>query len=93
MKVKDINTFYFTMINKFQEQLNRIESLLKEQKTKPLSLNEAAKYLGLTKSYMYKITSMKKIKHFKPNNKMLYFSKADLDEYIFRNPVEIQNNE
>ena len=41
-----------------------------------LSFDEASKFLNLSKSYLYKLTSGNLIPHYKPQGKMLYFEKA-----------------
>ena len=68
-------------------QLEEIKSLLTEQSEKPLPFKEAAEYLGVSKSYLYKLTSFNKISFYKPNGKKIYFSKSDLDTWILRNRV------
>jgi len=70
------------------EKLTTIEKLLKGQTEKPLTLNEAAQYLDISKSYLYKLTSTNKIPHWKPQGKRVYFTKAELDAWILRNPVK-----
>lgn len=52
-----------------------------------LTFSEACVLLDLSKSYMYKLTHLRKIPHFKPNGKKLYFKKTDLESYILRNRV------
>ena len=48
-------------------KLTAIESLLEAtHETKPLTLLEAAKFLNLSQSHLYKLTSERKIPHFKP---------------------------
>ena len=74
-----------------QEILNKlinIENLLKGQTEKPLTFNEAAQYLDISKSYLYKLTCSNKIPHYKPQGKRLYFAKSELDTWIFRNQVK-----
>jgi excisionase family DNA binding protein len=51
----------------------------------PLTLGEAAVYLGLRRAFLYKLTSQGKIPHFKPANGKLYFTLEDLDGYLYRN--------
>lgn len=63
-------------------RLSNIEKLLEERKTKPLNLVEAAKYLSISQSHLYKLTSQRKIPSHKPNGKYLYFFKEELDEWI-----------
>ncbi len=70
------------------EKLTCIENLLKGQTEKPLTLNEAAQYLDISKSYLYKLTCSNKIPHYKPQGKRLYFAKTELATWLLRNPVK-----
>ncbi|SHF50577.1 DNA binding domain-containing protein, excisionase family [Fodinibius roseus] len=49
---------------------------------KPLTAENAAEYLDISKAHLYKLTSTGKIPHYKPNGKRLYFYQDDLDGYI-----------
>ncbi|MBL7851628.1 MAG: helix-turn-helix domain-containing protein [Cyclobacteriaceae bacterium] len=42
----------------------------------------AAQYLQISKSKLYKLTSLKKIPFFKPTKKQLLFKLDDLDKYV-----------
>jgi len=53
-----------------------------------LSFKEAALYLGLTESYLYKLTSSQDIPHYKPRGKMLNFRKDELDEWQLQNRIK-----
>ena len=68
--------------------LNEIKELLKVQRTKPYTFNDAAEYLGISKSYLYKLTSGGKIPHYKPFGKKIYFDKVMLDDWVYQNPVK-----
>ena len=70
------------------EKLTTIENLLKGQTEKPLTLEEAAEYLDVSKSHLYKLTSAHKIPHYKPQGKRVYFSTSELDAWLLRNPVK-----
>ena len=39
-----------------------------------LTTAEASAYLGISESYIYKLTSLKQIPHYKPNGKLVYFN-------------------
>ena len=56
---------------------NSIQKLNLAEKT-ILSVEEAACFLNMKPSFLYKITSAKRIKFFKPNGKLIYFQKSDL---------------
>ena len=70
------------------EKLTNIENFLKGQTEKPLTFDEAARYLDVSKSHLYKLTSANKIPHYKPQGKRVYFSKSELDAWLMRNPVK-----
>ncbi|MBK7105530.1 MAG: helix-turn-helix domain-containing protein [Ignavibacteriae bacterium] len=69
--------------NELLEKLTSIEALLKKRNDKPLNFNQAAEYLGFSYSYLYKLTSRKIIPCHRPTGKVLFFSKDELDEWIF----------
>lgn len=56
-----------------------------------LTFNEVVAYTGLSKSYLYKMTSAGIIPHSKPNGKQLYFSKDAIDAWLMNNKVKTQN--
>ena len=53
-----------------------------------LTTAEASAYLGLSESYIYKLTSLKQIPHYKPNGKLVYFNRKELCEWAMRNQVQ-----
>lgn len=63
-------------------QLTEIQALLKRKDYKPLNFVEAAEYLSISHSTLYKLTYQRKIPCHKPNGKYLYFFKHELDEWI-----------
>ena len=54
------------------------------------SFDEASKFLNLSKSYLYKLTSGNLIPHYKPQGKMLYFEKVELEAWLRQNPIKTQ---
>jgi excisionase family DNA binding protein len=67
--------------NQILNRLDTIESLIRQEQIQLLTLDEAALYLRLSRSYLYKLTSTSKIAFSKPNGKVLYFTKHDLDDW------------
>ncbi|MEW2920118.1 helix-turn-helix domain-containing protein [Muricauda sp. ANG21] len=53
-----------------------------------LNLKEACEYTGFSKSHLYKLTHYRKIDHYKPNGKNIFFKKADLEAYMLRGKRE-----
>lgn len=52
-----------------------------------LTSDEAAKYMGVSKSYLYKLTMRQQIPHFKPMGKMCYFNRKELEQWLQSNRV------
>ena len=71
------------------KKLTNIEKLLQGQ-DRPLTLEEAARYLDVSKSYLYKLTSTQKIPHFKPQGKRVYFLKSELASWLTRSPIKTE---
>jgi len=83
--------FYLARLNQRQTKkltwAIRAKTILKmKENMKPLS--EAATYLGLSRSSLYKITANRKLRHFKPSGKLIFFNVSDLDEFLMRNSIE-----
>ena len=70
--------------------ISKIHSIF-EQNEKPLTFKEATKYLDISASYLYKLTSQAKILHYKPNKKKIYFKKSDLKNWLLRNRVSTES--
>lgn len=54
-----------------------------------LSIDEAALYCGVSKSYIYKKTMRREIPHFKKGAK-LYFNRRELEDWLQQTPVATQ---
>lgn len=52
-----------------------------------LTSDETAKYMGISKSYLYKLTMRNEIPHFKPMGKMCYFNRLELEQWLQRNRI------
>ena len=52
-----------------------------------LTSDEAAKYMGVSKSYLYKLTMRQQIPHYKPMGKMCYFNRLELEQWLQNNRV------
>ncbi len=72
-----------------EERVSELEQMVFMAKN-VFSFDEASKFLNLSKSYLYKLTSGNQIPHYKPQGKMLYFEKEQLEEWLRQNPVKTQ---
>lgn len=52
-----------------------------------LTSEEAALYMGISRSYLYKMTMNRQIPHYKPMGKMCYFNRQELEEWLQSNRV------
>jgi excisionase family DNA binding protein len=67
------------------EKLTGIQKMLLEQnmlKKDVLNFNEAAIYLEVSHSHLYKLTSTAIVPFYKPNGKKLYFNRHELDQWL-----------
>ena len=71
-------------LQSIDDRLRNIETLLLSQKT-VLNFDEVAAYTGLSKSYLYKLTSTGGIPCYKPNGKQIYFNKTEIDRWLMQN--------
>lgn len=55
-----------------------------------MTTTEAARYLGLKPSYLYKMMMRRAIPYYKPGGKLCFFAKADLDAWLTRVRVKSQ---
>ena len=53
-----------------------------------MDLEECAQYTGLSKSYLYKMTALHEVPHFKPGGKKIFFKKEEIDAWLMRNRVK-----
>ncbi len=74
-------------------RLDRLEKLVIANK-EVLTFEETCDYTGISRSYLYKLTSSGNIPHSKPNGKMIFFEKKKIVRWLLRNgrrsPQEIQ---
>tara|TARA_R110002033_G_C3897081_1_gene239715 strand:- start:10102 stop:10386 length:285 start_codon:yes stop_codon:yes gene_type:complete len=71
-------------MDKIIKTLNEILNCLYRQK-QVLTFEEACRYCGTSASSMYKHTSANKIPFYKPEGKLIYFKREDLDAWMLRN--------
>lgn len=68
-----------------QEEINVITSLIEANQVNTkavLTTDEAARYLGVTKSAIYKLTMGRKIPHYRSQGgKLLYFNREEIEQW------------
>ena len=71
-----------------QIQLDRIERNTLLTSKKVLTFEDVALLTGLSRSYLYKLTSTNQIPHYKPSGKQLYFDREEIESWLKQNKVE-----
>lgn len=52
-----------------------------------LTAQETARYMGISMSYLYKLTMRKQIPHYKPMGKVCYFNRKEVEQWLQSNRV------
>jgi excisionase family DNA binding protein len=76
------------------KKLEKLEVLIERQyilSKEILSLEEAAQYLQLSKSCLYKMTSRKEVNYYVPGGKRIYFRRSELETWILNSRVSSVN--
>ena len=66
---------------------SRLQRDILDNAKEVLSVEEAARFMDIARSSLYKMTSDRSIPFYRPNGKMIYFEKADILEWIRKNRV------
>ena len=77
--------------NLILEKLAQLEGKIEEQnllQKEVLTFNDVCKYLDISSSHLYKLTSQKQIPHFCPHGTKLYFNRTEIDQWLMRNRQE-----
>ena len=73
-------------VAELQGRVKSLEQLLHQGKD-VLTLEGAAKFMGIARSSLYKMTHEQTIPFYKPNGKMIFFEKSDLLAWVRKNRV------
>ena len=76
---------------KMNDNLQRLADIISANLTNStkevLTSDEAAQYLGMQKSYLYKLTMLRQIPHYKPMGKMVFFKRTELEQWLLSNRI------
>ena len=50
-----------------------------------LTSEEVARYMGVSRSYLYKLTMRREIPHYKPMGKICYFNRQEVEQWLQSN--------
>jgi excisionase family DNA binding protein len=82
------------MSHLIETEIQEIKNFISQQQIAQkniLTLNEAATFTSLSKSYLYKKTSCRQIPFYKLDGKLIYFKKIELEEWLLSNRVSPVN--
>lgn len=71
-------------VESHEHRIGIIENLLRDAK-QVLTLEEAALFMGISKSSLYKMTHKHELPFFRPNGKIIYFEKSELLNWMRQN--------
>ena len=69
-------------MEEIKKQLDRIEQLTLLAAKPVLKIEDVAILTGLSESHIYKLTSQKRIPHYKKEGKTLYFDKQEIVDWM-----------
>ncbi len=75
----------FKQLDEIKQELVQIRQGDSSLNKQILNFEETTKYLNVSHSHLYKLTSQKKIPHYKPNGKRIYFDKKMLEDWLRNN--------
>ena len=73
------------MENEILEQLAEIRNFSLLATKNVLDMDDVVLLTGLSKGYIYKLTCKKEIPHYKPNGKLIYFDRKEVEEWMKQN--------
>ena len=76
--------FIIEFVDKINSLSQRMDEYILLQKP-VLNFDETCRYLDISASHLYKLTSQKQIPHFCPQGKKLYFRRDEIDQWLQRN--------
>ena len=68
-------------LNAIERKLDELAALNKDV----LNFKEAARYLDISPSHLYKLTYSKQIPHYKPRGNKVYYEKREHDKWLLQN--------
>ena len=73
--------------NALDERLQKIEQHTLLAAKKVLTIEDVVLLTGLQKSYLYKLTHLRQIPHYKPNGKYIFFDREEIEQWQKQNRV------
>ncbi|WPO78198.1 helix-turn-helix domain-containing protein [Flavobacterium sp. KACC 22761] len=71
--------------NAIFQKLAQLEKLIIGTTKQIFTVDDVVNYTGFSKSYVYKLVHMNILPYSKPNNRTLFFTKSEIDEWLLQN--------
>ena len=75
------------MEEKILQEIEELKSLTLLAAKSVLTIDDVALLTGISKSTLYKMTCKKQLPHYKPNSKLLFFDRKEIEEWAKQNRV------
>lgn len=62
------------------------------EENKFMDVTEAAKFLGLSRAYLYKLTCARLIPYYKPRGGKMLFDRHELEDYVRNGRVDVRED-
>jgi len=72
---------------KILQEIEELKSLTLLAAKSVLTIDDVALLTGISKSTLYKMTCKKQLPHYKPNSKLLFFDRKEIEEWAKQNRV------
>jgi excisionase family DNA binding protein len=73
-------------LQRIDERQQNIEKMLLSQKN-VLTFDEAATFIGISKSHLYKLTMANSLPFYRPRGKMIYMDRVELENWLLQNRI------
>ena len=84
--VQNLHSMLTKLDERIESEINKIDDKIWTLK-EVFTSSEACMFLGISPSYLYKLTSAKLIPYYKPSGGMIFFNREELKQWAQQNPV------
>ena len=84
--VQNLHSMLTKLDKRIESEINKIDDKMWTLK-EVFTSSEACMFLGISPSYLYKLTSAKLIPYYKPSGGMIFFNREELKQWAQQNPV------
>ena len=84
--VQNLHSMLTKLDKRIESEINKIDDKMWTLK-EVFTSSEACMFLGISHSYLYKLTSAKVIPYYKPSGGMIFFNREELKQWAQQNPV------